>query len=123
VSIEQMIMGSGILIFLTIASGILVSHSGKPYQPFIFTMHKLIALGMVAVTAILIFNLFKILEINDLILFLVIASGVSAITLFVSGALMSIGKASFSLIKVIHVVATILGVVVLVLSLFLLLRI
>ena len=121
-SIEQMIIGSGILIFLTIASGIWVSHSGKPYQPLIFTIHKLIALGMVAITAILIFNLFKILEINNLMIFLFIVSGVSAITLFGSGALMSIGKASYSLIKVIHVVATILGVVTIVLSLYLLLR-
>jgi hypothetical protein len=41
----------GLLFLLTLASGVWVSHSGKPINVVIFTIHKLIALATVIVAA------------------------------------------------------------------------
>jgi hypothetical protein len=39
--------GSALLFVLTVTSGILLSHSGRPYPTVIFNIHKLIAVGAV----------------------------------------------------------------------------
>ena len=55
----QQIYHPGIVLLLTLASGIWLSNSGKPLNTAIFTLHKLIALGVVILTAIQFFNLLK----------------------------------------------------------------
>ena len=95
----------GIIFLLTLAFGVWLSHSGKPYNGLLFNVHKLIALGTVIAT---VFQLFKVLENNDppssIVIFLVFA-GICVVVLFATGALMSLGKLSYSLMRTIHRIA------------------
>jgi len=68
----------------------------------IFTIHKLAALALVIFIAIIIRNLLKNFEINNVILTLIIVTGLSVLTLFISGALLSLGKPVNNIISNIH---------------------
>ena len=48
-----------IVFLLTLASGLWLSRSGKPLKTGIFTLHKLIALAAVVVTALQTYNALK----------------------------------------------------------------
>ena len=104
-SIVQKIIGSGLLFLLTIGAGVWLSYSGKPYNTLFFTIHKLIALVAVIFTAILIFNLFKNMEIKSFLISLIIVAGLSIVALFISGAFLSIGNVPYVLVKTIHIIA------------------
>jgi sensor histidine kinase YesM len=97
-----------ILFVLTLASGIWLSSAGKPLHPVIFTLHKLIALGAVVLTAIQIYYIFKSTPVQTLVIVLVILTGVCVVALFATGAFMSIGKNSYDLMLAIHRVALVL---------------
>lgn len=121
-SITQKILGSGILFFITIGSGIWLSNIGRPYNTLVFTIHKLIALLAVIFIAVLIRPLFKNLGIKGFIILLIVIAGLAILSLFVSGALLSIGNVPYMLVKRIHVIATIIAVAAIVASFFFLIR-
>jgi len=112
----------GIIFVLTLASGIGLSSTAKPLNTAIFTLHKLVALGAVVITAIQIYNLLKNTTVQAILIALIILIGLSVIALFVTGALMSINPASMSypLLLTIHRVAPFLVVIALIWAIFLL---
>ena len=104
----------GAIFLLTLASGLWLSRVGKPYNTAIFTIHKLIALAVVITVSMQIYQLFKGAEtpagaIQAQIIALGILAGLCALALFVTGALMSIGKPSLAILLTIHQVAPFLG--------------
>lgn len=105
------IIGTGLLFLFTIVSGIWLSNSGKPLNTLIFTIHKLIALAAVIFTAIVIHNLLKNVEVKIIILTLIILTGLFVLVLFISGALLSLGKSVNNIILTIHRVMPILAVI------------
>jgi len=107
VSIVSKIIGTGLLFLLTIVTGIWLSNSGKPLNTLIFNIHKFTALASVIFIAIVIRNLFKNVEINHVILTLIIVTGLFVLTLFISGALLSLGKPVNNIILTIHSVTPI----------------
>ena len=58
---------SGILFLLVIGTGFLLSNLGKPYNTFIFSLHKIISVIAVIITAIAIRNLHKNAEIKSVV--------------------------------------------------------
>ena len=81
----------GLLVLLTLVSGVWLSHSGKPYSSMIFTIHKLIALATVIIIGVNVYHLFRTIDGNTLIALSVIAvSGLLFLALFISGALLSL---------------------------------
>lgn len=110
--IEQKILVPGVLFLLTIVTGLFISKAGKPYNNTIFSIHKLISLAAILTSAIIIFNLLKITEIKILIIILVILVVLSVLALFITGALLSIGKASYNVVKTVHSVTSILLLVI-----------
>jgi hypothetical protein len=109
-----------ILFVLTLASGIWLSSAGKPLHPVIFTLHKLIALGAVVLTAIQIYYIFKSTPVQTLVIVLVILTGVCVVALFATGAFMSIGKNSYDLMLAIHRVALVLAPIAMAAAIYLL---
>lgn len=101
----------GIIFLLTLASGVWLSSSGKPLNTLIFTVHKLIALAMVILTAIQIYNLLKATGIQALPMALIIFAGLCVLALFATGALMSLGKPVDAILLTIHRVAPFLAVI------------
>ena len=81
----------GLLVLLTLVSGVWLSHSGKPYNSMIFTIHKLIALATVIIIGVNVYHLLRAMDGNTLVTLSVIAvSGLLFLALFISGALLSL---------------------------------
>ena len=81
----------GLLVLLTLVSGVWLSHSGKPFNSMIFTIHKLLALATVIIIGVNVYHLFRAIDGNTLVALSVIAvSGLLFLTLFISGALLSL---------------------------------
>ncbi len=100
----------GLLFLFTAISGIWLSHTGKPLNGVIFTIHKLIALSTVIVIGINVTQLYSSLDIRSLLRLLVIAvTGLLFLALIVSGALLSLAKPAPEAILRIHQVVTLLA--------------
>lgn len=95
----------GVLFLFTIGSGFWLSHSGKPLNTVIFTIHKLIALATVVFTISLIYSLLKNIDPKAAVLTLMVVSSLLVISLFVTGALLSIGKPANTLVLTTHRIA------------------
>lgn len=99
----------GIVFLLTLAFGFWLSRIGKPYNGILFNIHKLLALAVVIVA---VFEIRKTLQSEGTIPFynvLIALTGVSIITLFATGALMSIGKLNYAVSLTIHKITPILA--------------
>jgi predicted CDP-diglyceride synthetase/phosphatidate cytidylyltransferase len=93
----------GISFALTLVFGFWLSHAGKPYNGFLFNVHKLIALGAVVLAGM---QFYKMLHTFDgLLAVLLLLLALCVIALFTSGALMSAGKLNYALMLTIHRVA------------------
>jgi len=111
---------TGLLFLFTFVFGIWLSNAGKPYNPVLFNIHKLIALGTVIFTAVTVYHLRADGEIRALVLGAIVITGLLFLALFVSGALLSIGKPEHVAILTIHRVAPLLAVIATALTLYLL---
>ena len=120
-SIVSKIISSGLLFFFTIVTGIWLSNSGKPLNSLILNIHKLIALGSVIFIVIVIHNLLKNAGSSQVILTLIIVTGLFVLALFVSGALLSFGKPVNNIILTIHAVTPIPAVITTAMIIYLLL--
>jgi|WetSurMetagenome_2_1015567.scaffolds.fasta_scaffold169856_2 hypothetical protein len=101
----------GMIFLLTLASGFWLSRSGKPLKTGIFTVHKLIALAAVVVTALQTYKSLRILEVQPLVVALLFVIGLCAAALFVTGALMSAEKPGYRSLLMVHKIAPLLAVV------------
>lgn len=102
---------TGLLFLFTLVSGVWLSHSGKPYNTAIFTIHKIIALGTVISTAVTIRYLRTGVDIKVFAVGAIVVAGLLFLSLFVSGALLSIGKPEHVAILTIHRIAPLLAVI------------
>jgi len=100
----------GLLFLLTLASGVWLSRSGKPLNAFILTIHKLIALASVILTGLAIYNLLRAAHGTGLGVALVVVTAVCALDLFVSGALLSLGRPVSKIFLTIHQITPMLAV-------------
>jgi hypothetical protein len=114
------IVVTGLLFLFTLASGVWLSSAGKPYPTGIFTIHKLIALGAVISTVVTINHLRTGVDIQAFVVGVIVVAGVLFLALFVSGALLSIGKPEHVAILTIHRVAPFLAVIATAMTLYLL---
>lgn len=103
-SLERL-LPSWILLLLVLGSGIWLSHKGKPLNTAIFTLHKLIALAGVVLTAIPLVDVFQTLDAPSRLILAVSLAGAGTLALFLTGALMSIGKLTYNVLRTVHIVA------------------
>jgi len=113
-------LNPGIGFLLTLVFGFWMSKAGRPYNGILFNIHKLIALGTVIITAMQIYKILNILEPQALIVLLIVITGISVVALFVSGAFLSIGNVSYQVVKIIHNISSVLAVIALGLTIYLL---
>lgn len=101
---------AGLLLLFTLFSGVWLSHSGKPLNVAIFTIHKLIALATVIVIAVNVYHLYGAVDFRTFVELVVIAvTGLLFLALFISGALLSLGKPMPEAIFRIHQASTLLA--------------
>jgi hypothetical protein len=110
---------TAILLLLTLALGIWLSIRGKPYNGILFNAHKLIALGMVILTAMRLYNAFKVALPPTPIIIMIIVIGVCIVALFASGGFMSAGVLSSRAMLTVHRIALGLGFLTLGLAVYL----
>jgi hypothetical protein len=103
---------AGLLLLFTLASGVWLSHAGKPLNMVIFTIHKLIALASVIIIVVNIYHLYRAVDIRTPIALAVIAfTGLLFIALFITGALLSRGNPLPEAVVRIHQVAPLLALI------------
>ena len=95
----------GIAFLLTLAFGLWVSYSGKPYNGILFNIHKLIALGAVIVTIVQLSRMLTPADSMALIIVLLVLAGICVVALFATGALMSMGKLNYDVTLTVHKIA------------------
>ncbi len=110
-NLMQKITGTGILFLLLAGSGIWLSGLGKPYNSLLFNVHKLIALGTVLFTVFMARNVMKGMDAKGILILFIIITGLSFLVLFVTGAMLSIGKLPYQLMKATHEVSAILSII------------
>lgn len=100
-----------IVFILTLLFGFWLSRRGKPYNGILFNIHKLIALGTVILLSMKIYDTFRNMEVQILLIILLIVAGLCMVALFASGAFLSIGNMNYRVMKTIHNIAPVLLVI------------
>ncbi len=94
-----------VVFLLTLVSGVWLSRAGKPYHTAIFNLHKLIALGCVVLAAVQVAGSLRNVEVQAILILLVVLTGICILAQFATGALMSIGRLRYSLLRAVHAAA------------------
>lgn len=82
--------------------GLILAKLGRPYNGFVFNIHKLLALATIVWTFIMIRNHLIVAQAGSLMIILLVIMTICVIALFATGAMLSIGKIDQSLLKNIH---------------------
>jgi hypothetical protein len=101
-SLFSYLLFPGVIFLATLSTGIWLSKMGKPLNPLLFNIHKLIALGTVIFTCIEAIRLMKTVDIQMPHIYLLISAILCVITLFVTGALMSAWRPGDRLLLTFH---------------------
>ena len=80
------------LTLISIVIGVILHKTSKPYNVIYLTIHKLVTIGFVIFTSMILLNYIKTNGFNTVLLDLMISVGLSLITLFISGAMLSLDK-------------------------------
>lgn len=90
---------------VTVAFGFWLGKIGKPYNGILFNIHKLIALGIVIITSLQVCKIFKVIEPQSILLISLTGVVICVLTLFASGAFLSIGNMKYETAKLVHNIA------------------
>lgn len=93
---------SGVLILLTILSGIWLRKSGEPYKTGILTLHKLAIVALLVFLILIYINHLKTFEFSGTGYILFILSDIIFLAAFITGTLLSFEKISSYKLKIVH---------------------
>ncbi len=93
------------LFVITVIFGFWLSRLGKPYHQVVFNIHKLTALAAVVLVGLQFSNWFKSGDVLSEWILLVVLIAIMTIILFASGALMSLEKLDYELLRLFHRIA------------------
>ena len=108
--IPQKFVVIGVLFLVTLATGIWLGQLGRPLNPALSTLHKLLALAWVIFAAIRIYHAARMMECGIAFFVATAVLGLSTIALFATGALMMIPKVENSVWLLVHRIATVFAV-------------
>ncbi len=95
----------GIAFLLTVALGFWVSHAGRPYNGLLFNIHKLLALAALVAVVVQVVRSLKGVPSPAPVIALLVVAALCAVTLFATGALMSMGRLDYALMRTLHRIA------------------
>jgi hypothetical protein len=110
-SVTFKLLISIILFVVTVTMGFLLSKNRKPYNQAVFNVHKLTALASVILLAWAIIDIITAIIPEAAFVIMLILAVAAVIALFVTGALLSAGKASYLLMKGMHKIALIILII------------
>jgi hypothetical protein len=89
-TITGKLIATGILFLLTLISGVIVSHSGRPLSVWLVTVHKLIAVGAIVLTGMAVNQLYKTTDGKVFLeLGAIVITGMLFLALIATGALLT----------------------------------
>lgn len=123
-TIASKLIGAGILFLLTLISGVILHHSGRPLNIGLVTLHKLIAVGTAVLVGMVINQLYKTVDGKVFIeIVLTVISALLLLALIATGALLTREEMQLpELVLNIHKVAPLLALISSTLTIFLLSR-
>jgi len=107
--VSPKIMFFGLGFVITVLSGVLLSHAGRPLNGLIFTAHKLVAVGTIILAAVGIRDLYRAVDVQALYLALIVVVVLFFLALLASGALLSFDKLAAEVILRVHQLAPLLA--------------
>ena len=123
-TIASKLIGAGILFLLTLISGVILHHSGRPLNIGLVTLHKLIAVGTAVLVGMVINQLYKTVDGKVFIeIVLTVISALLLLALIATGALLTREEMQLpEFVLNIHKVAPLLALISSTLTIFLLSR-
>jgi hypothetical protein len=115
---------AGALFLFILISGVLVSHSGRPLNIWLVSVHKLIAIGTLVLVGVAINQLYKSAEGKVIVeISLIIISGILSLALIATGALLTREEMQLpEIVLTIHKMTPLLALVSSTLTVYLLVR-
>jgi len=99
------IITSSVLLILLVVAGIYIHRTGKPYNTFVFTVHKLFTVAMIIILVITVKNYLGATDVSSLLYLLVGGAGLALAGLLISGGMMSLDKLQETML-VVHRICT-----------------
>ena len=109
-SITLRITGIGLLFLLMILSGIWLTKTGKPYNPVLFNVHKILSLAAVVLAGIQAYALFRQVDTGSLEATLLILAAALFLVLIVSGGLLKEDFRIHDLLRIVHRITPVLAI-------------
>lgn len=100
VDISSRIVGCGLGFVVTVLSGIVTSGLGKPYNPAVFGLHKIAAIGTIFLLVTIIRTLLASVEPDAIVSLVLTITGLLLLALFVSGALLALKIGPVAILRV-----------------------
>lgn len=121
-SLTLKITGLGLLFLLMILSGVWLTHTGKPYSPVLFNVHKILSLAAVVLAGIQAYSLFRQASTGSLETTLLILAAVLFLILIITGGLLSEDLKVYDLLRSVHRITPVLAIVLTVVVFYLFLK-
>ncbi len=96
------VVGAGLFYLFIFLSGIWLSHSGKPLNVIILTIHKLISLAAVVFLVMTIYRINQVAKLSAIELIAVVVTGLLFLGTVISGGLLSTDKPMPAAILTMH---------------------
>jgi hypothetical protein len=115
-------VSAGLFFLLILPSGLWLSHSGKPYGPILFNVHKVIGFGLFVFLAINVYRMNQATPLNDLQRTACLLAALFFAVTIVTGGLVSLPKAMPGIVSLSHRLLPYLTVLSTAVSIYLLIR-
>jgi hypothetical protein len=100
--IVEKLLPVGILYVITVGFGLWVNRIGRPYNGALFNIHKLVALGAVVLAGVRIIKMDPFVEFSQMVIILISVAVVGVVSMFVTGAVMSIREGETKIPLLVH---------------------
>jgi hypothetical protein len=96
------VIGVGLFALLIFASGFWLNHTGKPYNGFVFNIHKLTAVTAVVLFAIALYRIHRLVRLSTVELMATTVNGLLFLGLLVTGSWLSINQPMPEIVLKLH---------------------
>ncbi len=93
---------SGLSFFIIFAIGFVLQHSGKPYNVALFTLHKLVSVGLVVFLVVAVIKINQVAPLSTLQIIVLAISALCFIATVATGGMLSVEKTWPLIVAVLH---------------------
>lgn len=121
ISTQLKLIITGVTFFIIFAAGFLLRNSGKPYNTALFTLHKLLSIGLVIFLAVTIAKIHRVTPLTTNQLIALIVAALFFLATVATGGMLSVDKVFPPIVSVLHKALPFVTIVTTSVSLYLLL--